>query len=138
MLRMTIVLAAALVGGSTLIGCTRPDSRPQPSIAHAADQSAASASTLMLRGEQIVAVINGKGNPAETFTTAFLSEFPESRLNALAASVRGRLGAPTGIARVEPSDARGGTVFVNFPSREVPIRVTLEAQPPHRIQGMQF
>ena len=133
------LLAAALSCSMGLAGCATPHSTTaQPARTPTVAQSSPAMTALAMRGEQIVQVINGQGNPAETFSPAFLAQVSEARLAALATSVRGSLGAPKGVARVEPTGPHAGTIYVAFSAREVPIRVTLEPQAPYRINGMEF
>lgn len=132
------LLVAALSCSMGLAGCAMPHSTTARPARTPTAQSAPAMTALAMRGEQIVQVINGKGNLAETFAPAFLAQVSEARLAALATSVRASLGAPSGVARVEPTGPHGGTIYVAFAAREVPIRVTLEPQAPYRINGMEF
>ncbi len=88
------------------------------------------------RGEGLVALINGKAEPAQIFSTAFLAQRPPERLKELAAKLRGRFGPALGVSRVEASGDNKGTIFIDFENSQLPFQVILDPAAPHLLVGL--
>jgi len=91
---------------------------------------------LRSRSEQLVILLRGQGDPAQTFTAAFLAQVPPAQVRAIAQALAGQYGAVRGVARIAPASALGGAVDMDFERATVHLSVSLEPQAPFLINGL--
>jgi hypothetical protein len=105
-------------------------------LAASAVAAAQSTTPLERRADELIALFNGKAKPAEMFTPAFLAAVPETQLEAISKQVTAQLGAARSVSRVDEKSGTGGTVRLDFERGTAELSMTIEATPPHRIQGL--
>lgn len=89
----TVVLASLMIAAT-----------PMPIYAQTPPPSAKAVSPMLVhRANDLIAIMNGAGDPAHMFAPAFLAQVPQAQLRAIAAQITARLGKATGIASFTPS-----------------------------------
>ena len=91
-----LTLACALALGANIAS---------PAVAQDGESEASQAaeqSPIQARAEQIVALINGEGDPEEIFTAGFLEQFPPEQLATLSQQLTAQFGAALGVEEVNP------------------------------------
>jgi len=88
------------------------------------------------RADQLVALLRGQGDPAETFTAAFLAQVPPAQVRAIAQQLSGQYGAVRGVSRIAPASATGAAVDFDYERGTVHMNLSIEAGPPNRINGL--
>jgi beta-lactamase class A len=99
---------------------------------HAAEPSPA----FSARAGQLVEVLNGDTAPELFFSPAFLAQVPPERMKGVSAQLKSSFGSARETLRTEASSATAGTVFVRFERAVVRLQMAIEAQPPHRVEGL--
>ena len=69
---------------------------------------------LARRGGEMLAILNGGGDPHATFSPAFLAQVPEARLRHIAASIIAQLGKAQSITRIVPHDATRAELSIAY------------------------
>lgn len=82
-----------------------------PALAQGRD---AGPTALAQRSGELLAILNGGGDPQSTFAPNFLRDVPERQLREVAASVREQLGRATGIASVTPHGQAGADLLIRY------------------------
>lgn len=110
-----------------------------PSAAAAAPAPAPDAvarTPLADRAEDVIAIINGAGDPAALFTPAFLAQVPPEQLRAISAQIVQQYGRAERVAALTARDANSGTLDVATERGTLHIQLGIEPAPPHRIAGL--
>ncbi len=66
------------------------------------------------RSGELIAILNGSGQPEEMFSRAYLADVPEARLRDIAAGLRAQLGRATGYHSVTVREAYRAEVVIAF------------------------
>jgi beta-lactamase class A len=93
---------------------------------------------LTKRAEQIVTLINGKGNPAEIFTPEFLTEVPAGQLASISKQMTDQFGPAKRVSRYDASSANNATLMLDFERAVVPTTLIIEPAAPNRVTGLFF
>ena len=107
---------------------------PLAAVAAAASAFAQSPQTHARRAAEIVAVMQGKGAPAEIFDARFLAEVPPEKIAALAKQLEAQHGRILGADQVS-TQAASATFRLRFERASATGRMTLSAEPPHKVIG---
>jgi hypothetical protein len=110
-----------------------------PLAAHAQPPAAAAAAArtpLAERAQDVIAIINGDGDPAALFTPAFLAQVPPEQLRAISAQIVQQYGRAVRVAGLAPRDDNSGTLDIATERGTLHIRIGIEAAPPHRIANL--
>jgi beta-lactamase class A len=91
---------------------------------------------LRARADQLVTLLRGQGDPAETFTAAFLAQVPPAQLRAIGRQLAGQYGAVRGVARIAPLSASGAAVDFEYERATVHMSISIETGAPNRINGL--
>ena len=81
------------------------------------------------------AVLQGQGDPAELFTRAFLDQVSADQVRTIARQLAGQYGAYRGAPRIVPASQYAATFDLEYERARVHMNVSLDPQPPHRING---
>jgi hypothetical protein len=119
------------------LGLAAPAHADQPRQTAPRSQSVPAAPELTSRANDLVRMINGELPPGELFSPQVLSEMSAAGFAKLAQQLRSRRGRALGVDRIEASSPRIGTVFITFQRAVLPLRIQVQAQPPHLIMGLQ-
>jgi beta-lactamase class A len=119
MIRRTIVFFLAWAGLMSLTG---------PAVAQGTNP-------LQSRGEQVLAMLRGQGEPEQMFTPEFLAQVPVGQLRAISTQLTGQYGAPTGL-RVEAQSANQGVLHIETERGLLRMSIGVQAQPPHLISQL--
>ena len=92
---------------------------------------------LSRRGEQVIGLLRGGGNPAEMFTAEFLAQVPEAQVRGVSQQLAAQYGAVQRLARIEAQSATMGVLHIDFERALLRLNIVLEPRPPHRISGLQ-
>jgi hypothetical protein len=91
---------------------------------------------LRARAEQVVALVQGSGNPAEMFTPEFLAQVPETQVRAVAGQLVAQYGAARRVAGIEAQSANAALVHYTFDRAIVHMQIIIQPQAPHRVAGL--
>jgi hypothetical protein len=91
---------------------------------------------LTRRAGELIPFFRGDGDPAALFSARFLAAVPRPQLDAVTAQIRAAHGAVRRLVRIEPRSANGGAVLIEFERASLRFNMTLEANAPHRIDGL--
>lgn len=91
---------------------------------------------LRMRAEELVQLFNGTKKPEQIFSPAFLGAVPAAQVSAISQQLKGQLGAPRAVVRIEASSATAGMVFLDFEKGVLQLRMNVGASPPHLIEGL--
>lgn len=91
---------------------------------------------LAARAHELVVLLRGQGDPAQTFTAAFLAQVSPAQVRAIAQTLAGQYGAVRGVARIQPASATGAAVDFDYERAIVHMSVSIEAGAPNRIDGL--
>lgn len=105
-------------------------------VAGAAAAAQPVSAELQSRADQVVALLKGEADPAQMFAPSFLAQVPAAQVQAVSLQLRSQYGAVMGLNRIEPQSATAGVIHVDFERAAVRMTMALEADPPHRIQGL--
>ena len=106
-----------------------------PAASAAAMQQDAS-EALRARAEALVALVNGQGDPSEMFTAEFLAQVPPAQLRTINESLRAQYGAARRIERLEVRSPTAATVHIDAERAIITMDMAIQAEAPHRIQGL--
>lgn len=84
----------------------------------------------------LVAILNGGGRIADSFSAAFIADVPEPRLRALAARLVAQNGRALRIASAVPAGRNRYVLTVEQERADASVIVTLDETAPHRIAGL--
>lgn len=88
------------------------------------------------RAGQVVALINGEGDPAALFTTQFLAQVPAARLGAIMSQLRQEHGRAQRVAGIEARSPTQAVVRIEAERAVLVLTLVIEPQPPHLISGL--
>lgn len=93
---------------------------------------------LRARLQQVIAVMQGKGDPAATFDARFLDEVPPAKLLGLAAQLAGSGGPVLGFTDFQRAQHGSATFTLRFAHASAPGRIELSPAPPHLVSGFRL
>ncbi|MGF7152855.1 serine hydrolase [Novosphingobium gossypii] len=93
---------------------------------------------LRARMGEVVAVMQGKGDPARTFDTRFLAAVPPDELRALANQLVAQGGPITGIADFRREQQGSATFTLTFAKGTAPARIELNPAAPGLVSGLRI
>ncbi|KQM17467.1 serine hydrolase [Novosphingobium sp. Leaf2] len=102
---------------------------------HAQDDTDA---LLKARLTQVIAVMQGKGDPAATFDARFLHEVPPAKLRALAAQLAASGGPVQDFTDFQRAQQASATFTLRFARASAPGRIELGPTPPHLVSGFRL
>ena len=105
----TTMLALALATSSI---ATAPVAAQEP--APAAPAAPAEQSPLAMRADQVVALLNGKAQPADLFTNGFRAAVADSQIKALSASLTAQFGSAVEVSLLAPRDGTRAAIEIRF------------------------
>jgi len=91
---------------------------------------------LLARAEQVIALVQGRANPAEMFTPEFLAQVPQTQVRAVTGQLVAQYGAARRVAGIEPQSATAATVHYDFERAIVHMQIVIQPQAPHHIAGL--
>ncbi|PNU04874.1 hypothetical protein A8V01_18335 [Novosphingobium guangzhouense] len=90
------------------------------------------------RADQVIAVMQGTRDPAQTFDARFLNEVPAERLRALTAQITAQGGAVEGYADFRREQQRSATFTLKLANATAPARIELGAGDQPRVAGFRI
>lgn len=96
----------------------------------------AEAADIPARAADVVAILNGGGRIADSFTPAFIADVPEARLRALAAGLVAENGRVLRVARAVAIGRNRYALTITQDRADLSVLLTLEEAAPHRIAGL--
>lgn len=118
----------ALAGAPLAAQTTSPATAPAP----------AAKSQLEIRADQVVALLNGKVEPAEIFTGAFRAAVPDAQIKALGTSLTGQFGAAQAVSLLEPHEGARAALEVRFERGVAKGMIVIDPAEGSRIVGLRF
>src|SRR5687768_8360668 len=91
---------------------------------------------LRAAAERVVALLKGEAEPAAIFSPAFLQAVPAAQVQAVVQQLRAQHGASLRLAGLEARSATAGAIAIEMERATVRMNLAIEAQPPHRIEGL--
>lgn len=92
----------------------------------------------MQRMNALIAILNGGGNVAESFSADFLARVPESQIHAIFSQLVQYLGKATGSHVLSSSGAAGAQVRVTFEQGTATLNLAFSPSPPGQITGLRI
>ena len=96
----------------------------------------ASAQAVPARADDLIAILNGGGRIADSFTPAFIADVPEPQLRTLAARLVAQNGRALRIGSVTPAGRNRHVIVIVQERADASMIVTFDDSPPHRIAGL--
>jgi hypothetical protein len=119
--RVILGLAAALALAARLSRPPAPPPSPRPAATRTAE---------------LIAVLNGGGDLAATFTPTFLADVPATRLRSIAAQLTEQNGAALRVVRATPAGSGRTDLLIAYERADVAMTMTVEPGPLGRISGL--
>jgi len=91
---------------------------------------------LRARADDVVALINGGGDPATLFAPAFLAQVPPERMRAISSQLVQQYGRARRIAAIAPRGANAGAADIETERGTLHVLIGIAADPPHRIETL--
>ena len=91
---------------------------------------------LRAAAERVVALLNGEAEATAIFSPAFLQAVPPAQVETVRQQLRGQHGAALRVAALEPRSATAGALQIEMERAILRLNLSIEAQPPHRIEGL--
>ena len=108
-------------------------------VAPAAEQAAPAASpALRSRVQEIVAILNGGGNYATTFSPAFRAQVPAEKFDTIIKQLTGVGGKVIGVESIAPTRPDAATVRLTYERGTATLRVAVDSAEPHHVIGLLF
>lgn len=88
------------------------------------------------RVTEIVAIMNGKGDIAQTFSPKFLAQVPAARLAKMTQSMREAYGAAESVSRVDLQTPYRGVVVIDLERSQLELQIGVDPTAPHQVGGL--
>lgn len=88
------------------------------------------------RLEEVVAVMNGGGNPAATFAPAFLAQAPVERIVRLTKTMRDTYGPVQSVNRTDLQTPYSGVVVFDLERSQLQVRLAVQSAAPHQVSTL--
>jgi hypothetical protein len=88
------------------------------------------------RVEEIVAIMNGGGDPAQTFSPGFLAQAPAERLVRMTRTMRETYGTVVAVSRVRMETPHSGAVVVDLERSQMELQVGVQPAAPHQVRTL--
>lgn len=124
-----VAALAILIAAPALAAQTAP--APPPAVV-AADPA------LTGRAKEIVALLNGQGDYAATFSAAFRAAVPKDKFDAIAAQLKAQAGLATGIHSIDPVAPWQATVIVDYQHALVTMQLVVDRAGTHQVTGLRI
>lgn len=98
--------------------------------------AAAASPALERRADELVALLNGGGDPAALFHPDFLAAVPAAQVRALSAQMVGTVGAAQRVQRIDVAGPGRATVVFACASGTITLGLAIEPVAPNRIVGL--
>ncbi|HEU4960880.1 MAG TPA: serine hydrolase [Sphingomonas sp.] len=125
---------ASLLGALLLVG--------QPTLAQAQAQPAQAAITpapaLKTRLDQLVALLNGKGDYAGLFAPVFRQAVPQGQFQTYIDQLKTQGGRATGIESIMPVSAWQATATVGYERLVATVQIAVDPAAPHQVTGLRI
>lgn len=145
----TMALALALAPFTLSVGgCAAARAAPQPKAvansaavqgARAADKTSPAVRAhpaFERRLEEVVAVMNGGGDPASTFAPAFLAQAPVERIVRLTKTMRDTYGPVQSVNRTDLQTPYSGVVVFDLERSQLQVQLAVQPAAPHRVSTL--
>ena len=112
-----------------------------PGLAAAQEPASATATTqtpLEDRSAQVVALFNGKVDPAALFTDAFLTAVPAAQIAAVSAGITAQLGPAVGVESLSPRDGTRAAIVIRFERGTATGGLAIDPAQANRINELRF
>lgn len=123
-------LAALALASLTLPLCGLAAQEPPASVA--------AKTPLELRADAVVALINGKADPAEVFSAGFRAAVPDAQVAALSASLVAQVGPALEVSLLEPRDGLRAALEVRFERGIARGSIGIDPAEGNRVNWLQF
>jgi hypothetical protein len=145
----SLALALALTPlGLSAGGCAAGGAGPQPEAvansaavqaAHVAEEPAVAVlahPAFERRLEEVVAVMNGGGDPAATFAPAFLAQASVERIARLTRTMRDTYGSVQSVSRTELKTPYSGVVVFDLERSQMEVQLAVQPAAPHKVSTL--
>jgi beta-lactamase class A len=115
-----------------------------PALAQSAPPAQSGASTitpapaLKARLDELVTLLNGKGDYAALFSPAFRQAVPQAKFQAYVDQLTAQGGRATGIASIAPATAWNATVQIAYEKLVATMQVAVDPAAPHQVTGLRI
>ena len=93
---------------------------------------------LQKRSGELLAVLNGGGDPAMTFAPAFLAQISVEQIRAISAQLAGTMGKAVAVAQITPASATTATVSIRYERGTATMGLAVTADPAGQIVGLRI
>lgn len=93
---------------------------------------------LETRADEVVALINGKADPTQVFTEAFLKAVPPAQLAAISATFTGQLGPAVAVEKLDPREGTKAALVIRFERGTAKGAIGIDPAQGNRISGLRF
>lgn len=110
-----------------------------PALAAQEPPAAPAAKTpLELRADAVVALLNGKAEPADIFTAGFRAAIPDAQLKALSASLVAQVGGAVEVSQLDPRDGLRAAIEVRFERGVAKGSISIDPAEENRVNLLHF
>ena len=88
------------------------------------------------KAEALVALFNGRTEPEQLFSKAFLAHVPAAQMKGVSRQLTDQLGQARAVGKIEARSAMTGTVVLEFERGTLQLNLAVGAAAPHPIEGL--
>ena len=107
-----------------------------PLLAQAPAEAAATATPLEAGARNLVRVLEGTAVAGEVFTAPLLAQVPYPQIAAIAGTLTGQFGPPTGVEAIAPINPTAGLVTIRLEGARVVFQVSVDPADGNRMNGL--
>jgi beta-lactamase class A len=96
------------------------------------------APALTVRANEIVALLNGGGDYAATFSSTFRDAVPKDKFDAIAAQLKSQAGSATGVHSISATSPWQATIIVDYQHALVTMLLVVDPAEPHQVTGLRI
>ena len=130
---MRHVLAMLALGALALTAAPLAAQVEPPATAAAAEQT-----PLEMRADQVVALLNGKADPADIFTAGFRAAVADAQIVTLSASLVAQFGPATEVALLAPRDGTRAALEIRFERGLAKGGIAIDPADSNRVNELRF
>ncbi|HEV7232708.1 MAG TPA: serine hydrolase, partial [Sphingorhabdus sp.] len=127
---------AAMLAGALCALATPALAASQPLPVPQAPERGKASQGLMLRGGELIWLLDGSKEPRDYFNDAFLAAVPEAQIKTLIAQWLAQYGKVGDAEMIERRSPYSGTMRVEYERATATVELTVEPTAPHKVSGL--
>ena len=96
------------------------------------------APALTARANEIIALLNGGGDYAATFSSTFRDAVPKDKFDAISAQLKSQAGSATGVHSISATSPWQATIVVDYQRALVTMLLVVDPAEPHQVTGLRI